>query len=485
MPASMRNKNLKMLMIATAIAIFIKVLLHAENGLTPQGVSFLAIFVATMFLWMFCDSVWPSFLSLTAFGVFRVLSVTDIFTASFGHNFVAMLIGSLILAEALNETGATEYIARWCLTRKAINGRPFVFLLFETLAIYIISIMTSAFLVAIIFPPIIIKMLRSMGIDKDDNMTRASMFAIMWFSVGGELMFPFGKSMPLLIVNYINTFGYTFGLTQYMLLSIPFFVVYTIAGFLIIRLLVNPKSEKFNEYDPAEIQEQMKKHPLGKKAKWCIGAMILMMLMIILPVCDFIPEIAAYFASYQSTIAFFIPISLMCVIEVDGEPLLDLRKVGAKINWSIVLFFATMFFYVTYIGDERFGIIKWLADVIMPITNYISPSLLLVFVAFITAIMTNFISNMVSLALNVSLFVPVFQTMYDSGMTDIKPFVVLFIIGIAANTAYATPGAGIVAGILYPSGVIDPKQSLLPNTVMLLVSTALLLIVTPVFGGMI
>lgn len=477
-----KNKDLSCLIIAIVIGVFVKLALPDANGLTDKGVSFLAIFIGTMFLWVTCDTVWPSLLSLVAFGVFRVVDVSDMFAASFGNNFVAMLIGSLILAAALNESGAMEFIAKWCLTRKGIKGHPFVFLLYETLVVYIISIMTSAFLAVIILLPICTKLLRSIGIKKEDNMMRASIFVIMWFTVGGELMLPFGKSMPLLIINYINSFGFEFSIGRYMLFSIPFFIIYTALGFLIIKLAVRPDAAGFTDYDTGEFERDMIAHPLTKAGKLCIAATIATMIIIILPMCSFIPTVSEYFASYESSLAFFLPAAVLCVVRADGRPAIDLRVIGQKINWGIVLFFATMFFYVNYIGSEEFGITKWLAGVLSPVADMTSPIVLLIIAAFVTAVMTNFISNMVSLALNVSLFVPIFQMMAARGMTNIPVFAVVFVIGIAANVAFITPGAGIVAGIIYPSNELDVKKSLLPNTLMLIISVIALIVATLVIS---
>ena len=59
------NKQQKHLIIAVIVGALIYFLLPEANGLTKQGISMLAVFIPTIYLWLTCGTGWTSLFSVT------------------------------------------------------------------------------------------------------------------------------------------------------------------------------------------------------------------------------------------------------------------------------------------------------------------------------------------------------------------------------------------------------------------------------------
>ena len=125
------SKNTKSY-IHTALGILIMLLgfvVPPFGPVTAVGVKCLFIFVGMVYLWSMVNPLWPSLLGLimlglSGYGGEGAAGFKAVFASAFGNDTVLLLIFNMVLFGALDVLGCTKYIAKWCLTRKVINGRP-------------------------------------------------------------------------------------------------------------------------------------------------------------------------------------------------------------------------------------------------------------------------------------------------------------------------------------------------------------------------
>lgn len=475
--------DLLFLAIAAVIAIILKIAVPVDGGLTEKGASFLGVFVATIFLWISCDTAWPSLLAMIALGVFNIIDATDIFSTVYGNYVCALVIAAMTISAKLEETGAAQYIAKWFLSLKAIKGRPFVFLLSIILATYVISILVSAMLAVLVLTPIIRASMEKLDVRKEENLYKASFLSLFWLSVTAEFMVPFGKVIPAMLMNFVTSNGFEIDVLKYLAITVPINIACIIFAVLTFFFITNPRTEKFSSYDVEAIRKELADHPLSKRAVFSIWMMLLCFAVLLLPSLKFLGGIAAYFRTYETVLAYYIPVIIMCIVPVEGEPLVRIQRDAAKLPWTLILFLGVVMLFTTYTGSADFGITAWITSLMSPLVAGFSPIMLLIFAAVIAAVITNFISNMVTMTMVITVFAPVFSEMYASGESTIHPAVIIMLLGLSSSMAYVMPSSTPTAPIVY-GGNLTVKQVLLPNIIFVFFGVCSVLVLGLMTGGL-
>jgi sodium-dependent dicarboxylate transporter 2/3/5 len=138
----MKSKNIHLL-IAAILAVALYFILSQpvclDMGLTTIGASTLAIFIATIYLWITYGTGWISLLSIGLLGFTGIAPANTILANSFGNSTTVIVIGTLMLCVALEETGVAKLIANWFISRKFVENRPYMFF-----AMFLISVRCSS-----------------------------------------------------------------------------------------------------------------------------------------------------------------------------------------------------------------------------------------------------------------------------------------------------------------------------------------------------
>lgn len=118
----MKSKNLNYY-VKSAIGLIIMFgfqFLPEIGPLTHVGMQVTGVFIGLIYLCCVVDIIWPSMIGLIALGMTDYCSVTEAISSGFGSELVWMMLIILILAEAINQSGLGEILARWIITRKAL-----------------------------------------------------------------------------------------------------------------------------------------------------------------------------------------------------------------------------------------------------------------------------------------------------------------------------------------------------------------------------
>ena len=113
---------------------------------TEVGMKILFIFIGVIYLWSTVETTWSSLLALIAIGLSGYSKgIGATIQSGFGNTTVVLVLFSMILFGGVIESGVSKYIARWFLTRKISNGRPYVFCFIFTFGIFVVSALTNTF----------------------------------------------------------------------------------------------------------------------------------------------------------------------------------------------------------------------------------------------------------------------------------------------------------------------------------------------------
>lgn len=467
------------LLIAAVVGFLTLWLIPLSNGLTEKGLRFIAILLSTIVL--LCvekDTDWVCVLALILMGAAGVMTPKEVFADSFGNWVSSIVIAAMLLTYALAESGVAEYVSKWILSIRLISGHPYVYLMCVVLAIYVLTLLTSAYMAIFVLLPLCCAGLERIGLGRKDGLFRANMFIILWLSAPAELLVPFGKVMPILLLSYAEGVGCSVSAAEYLRVSIPANICLVIAAFAVIRFGIKPDKEAFMRYNVREIRRELDSKPLTRQGKCALAGVLLCFVLLILPSCSFLPSISSYLNTWGTIISYWIPVLLLALIHVDGKPVLQMKMAAKNVSWGLILFVSTISLFSGCPVREELGVLPWLTALVSPLTGIMSPQVLLIICILITALLTNVISNVVTIALSITAFLPFFMNSFTAGTFPWNPALVTVLIGMVANISFLTPTAATSAALLYGS-YLDLKSSSVCNVAMLVLSVLLLLAMVP------
>lgn len=114
--------------VVVVLALMIGIgMLPAVDPITPFGMKILGIFVGMLYGWTFCSMIWVSFLGMLMLCLTGAYTMTDFMAISFGSETVMFIMLMFVFTALLEHFGLTKYIANWFISRKFVEGRPWLF----------------------------------------------------------------------------------------------------------------------------------------------------------------------------------------------------------------------------------------------------------------------------------------------------------------------------------------------------------------------
>lgn len=473
------------LLVAVTVGVLIFFLLPPVNGLTPTGVALLSVFIPTVYLWLTVGTGWTSVLSITVVSMLMVATPSAAFGTLWGQLLVCALIPFMMVATVLEETGAFEWIVKWFISRKFVHGRPILFIIMYVIAMIIISIFAAPQVVAVLFLSVFNNVSKAIGYDRDSKFCQAGGLLVAWVAQISDGILIWGRPYVLACVGVIAGLGFTsFTAMDYLVFAIGYLAVAAIAAILLVVFVIRPDMNRFENYDDAAIREELKTNPINKRGKIALAGMMVILISFMLPYMPFLGVVAEYF----STMTIVVPITfvaiMLCVISVDGKPVMDFAASLAKVPWPMIVFLGAIMFYAGNLNGADFGITTCLTNILGPIVSAIPIWATIVIGFAVAALITNFCSNTVAAVAVLSGFVPAMLGIPGIDLTTVLAFACCII--AICGTAFATPAASPTMSIVYSKLGIKykgtAKYSILLIIIMLAFSS---LVLMPLCSGIV
>lgn len=377
------------------------------------------------------------FLPLAVLAVFNFLPVTKILPA-YSQQLVILLLGANMLAVLWSRWGLDRRIALVSLLGIGTGTRQ------QILAWFLVATVLSTFLpntvVAAAMMPIVVAMLRYIGIDDvgKNAFGSALLIAVAWGSSIGGGGTPLGGAPNLLTVQFIQEqlihreFLFTTWLTHLM----PLTVVAAVAGFLYVRYAFKPETEHV-EGTREYFDEQLR--ALGRMSvpeKWALGLFAGATLLAFTRqlYTGYLPGLTPAFAFLALALAGF-------VLRHGGEPLLTWEYAQGRMVWGLIYLFAGG----SALGQvlSQTGTAQFLAERLIPFADGGGLAAILVFVL-LTVVLTQITSNTAAVAIVVPITISTFQSLGQN------PLPMVYIVAAAGNYGLMLPsssgGPAIAAG---------------------------------------
>lgn len=436
------------LIIAAVIFVVLMLAIPVENGLTESGKRFLAVFVPLVYLWMTIETFIPSVIALAAFGILQVAKSSAIFSSAFGNATVAIFLFACIMITAARECGAMKKIALWFISRKATAGHPYVFLFLLSVASVVLGGLLTNVYALMITVPIVYSVCERLEYKKGERFYTAVFLMTLWGCLGGGIALPFAKTIYLSMNAASAAYDINISYAAVMAMGVPIGFLWMVLGLPVIKFVIRPDFQKFMSYDPKEIEAEMRSAPLDARGKIVTWAFFIMTGLWCLTIFNSVFG----FANYLNTIGFHMigcaVVAVLCVVQIKGEPALDLRKIMPSLSWPVLGFLAMIMFTSSAFSSPDYGIKDFLISILGPVFANVPPVLIIIVGIVAACIMTNVMSNVVTCVVVISVFLPLLMSVTDLGGVSPTGFCLAATIGagMACATPSAFPGGALVFG---------------------------------------
>lgn len=417
--------------------------LEPIDTITPMGMKVLGIFLGMIYLWSTVDTVWPSFLGLVAVALTGFMPMNQAFAESFGSSQVVLSVGILALVGAVNAEGICHYIGRWFVTRKIINGRPWMFTFMIFAGVYILTILTSTDTAIFLFWPILYGLFKEIGYKPGDKYATLMIIGVLLVGLFGFAAMPFRGIVLLMLTNFESMSGVAINPLSYLGMSIILGPV-LIAGLVMMFKYVFRPDVTLLKAVHTDMFEKNALPPMNLRQKMMVGALLVFMAGMFLP--SFLPAgswlkntLAVLGASGFTTLL----VAVLAVIHVEGKPLLPFGPIMNKVmNWPMVSIIGSALVIGSTLTSPETGIRDFLTNIFSGIVEGKSPVMVMVIFVIIAIIATNFSNNYVIGVILLTIASTLAATM---GFNPIPvAMMIIFTVHIASVTPAACPYAAIL-----------------------------------------
>jgi sodium-dependent dicarboxylate transporter 2/3/5 len=469
-------------LVAIVMFFIIKFFMPPVNGLTQAGADMLSVFIPCVILWIFVATDWPCIAGICALIALDIVPVGTALSIGFGTVNTWLTVAFIFCSIAMQESGILEKVAKWLVSRKIVDGKPWIFLAVFISGIMFFGLWVSQTVTILLFSTIAAAVCKSVNIEKGEKMYTAIMLCVLWTAITAEGVIPYGKIVGMTVMSIMEGFGIPFVLQNYLKMSIPFALLYIVCALLIFRFVLNPEVEKFKNYNGEAYRNELKATKLTRKEIFSVIIYIAMMLSILAPSFTFLPGVSAWFTKNGSAWGPLVCMMLMAVIRIDGQPMVPLAKGWSQVPWQALIFMAGALVFSATMGSKDLGITTMFTNILSSAFSGSAGIFVVATLAFgMALLMTNFLSNTVTAAVCTSAFLPMLITAYQNGTSTLNPWSVAGAIILVSSVSYLTPAASVmVPFILGPH--VSIKDGLKPNLSQIIGSFVIILVVVFAIG---
>ena len=447
------KKNYIHVLIAFLLFLALRLFLQPGNGLTDAGVSTVALFVATIYCWIFVGVDWISLLAPGALVALGVMNQTDILAISFGNMCFAYVLATMLVNVALEDSGVIEKVATWFITRKICKGRPWVFLGMFFFSCVTLELFLDCVPVTLIYLVMAERICQMLGYEKGSKFGKALTYAILVLVIIPYGATPISHPGAVLMMGFLQQIGMPITTGQYMAIGVPFSYISLVVVMLIIKFLLRPDFSKFQNYDPSIMAEGQK--PLDAKGKISVVVFLLIVICWLGPdLFFFAPALSAWCSQMSFVAPPILGIAVLAIIRIGDKPILDVKKDIYRIPLPTLIFIVGIQAFANTLTSEATGVSTWLGNLFAPFAATIPSSAVIWVTLLMTIVLTQFLSNIVVVNLIWAAFMPVMVALNASGASfNVAAWGVVMV--LIANVAFMFPSASVCAPMCFTHGYME------------------------------
>jgi len=371
-------------------------------------------------------------------------------SSSIGSAFCVLVIFIFVLVHVFETTGTGEFLVRYFLSRKFVNGRPYLFTAIFFLTVIVIGSVIGSFGIIVLTITILNNVANVAGMEKQHDWIRFLLICVVALSGVTEILYPF-KPYAQLYCSIFNASLKSAGAecsgTVWLIVAL------TIAAFSFVLMMFLAKFvfhfdlRKIEQLDVSELQSGEFRRMKPNQIIVLFAVLISFFhpfIVMLLPKGSYVHF---FMSSMGQTLFMGLVLALLSLIRVDGKPVMDPVAAFAKgVNWHVVFATGSVLLVGSAMANEKCGIAAWLLSMFSDSLGHMDIVPVMIVVALLSCFVTQFFSNSATAIIFLTALAPLAVVMLGKGV-NVSVFPP--IIGIGTLTACLLPsGSGQSATML-------------------------------------
>ncbi len=185
------SRNIQLVLALLFVFVFGHVI-PTWSSVTRMGVQYISIMVGWIWLCVLEGSLLlPSIMAMVGCLIPGYFTAGTLVAATLGNSITILMIFIFILVYVFQQSKTGDFLVRWLLSRKVVNGRPYLFTAFFLAAIIIIGSVIGSFGIILLAIAILYAVVEVSGMDRRDDWVRFLLISTVALSGVTEIMYPF------------------------------------------------------------------------------------------------------------------------------------------------------------------------------------------------------------------------------------------------------------------------------------------------------
>ena len=450
--------NLNKLMQVVSFAfIFLSRFIPAPSGLTADSMQMIGIFVGMLLLWNFAGIGWTSLLCMSVIVLFQIMTQAEVFASGLGNWVNSFLYAFFMISYVMTQTGLSKRIAIWSVSNKLASRGPWTFIVVFLFASVFLSAFMSQTAALLVFIPIAEELFKELGLKKGDRLPQMIILGLAMCVGIGSSMTPIGHAIVLIPLTFLARDAHiNIDVLSYSIVGIATGVLVFIVFMLIYKFFYRPDVKPLRSFDAQKLRAELP--PISRQEKITASVFVAVIIIWIIQgtIGNILPEIGAYLSSIGNAIPAFIGVILLCLINVDGKPVMDFKKASTQgVPWNTLIFNAAVLVLSAALVQDKLGITKYFTKIVRPVVSDFSSFLFILVAMFLLVMLKQFISSTIMATVFYSLLIPLALTLGNINVAALTG-----LIAAGASYAWSTPPSTIPMALAGGSGWVDLKVML-------------------------
>ncbi len=422
---------------------------NAIIAMSAAGWTAATVFIGMLWLWVFVETFWSSLIGVLLIAFSPHFPLPQFMAQYMGNPTTFLIFFILFFSAALTKSNVVVYISNYLLTRKYLQGRPYMLMLAILIAAYAGAWFDGGLGTVFLIWPVTYLILTEAGYKPGDkvstfmvgNVIAGLVFALLTNIIKGPVLFMssgytnYVSNNPNLGLEHINVASWT-------LFTAILCVITTILLFLGARFILKLDVEAIKNFDTEKLKNKPLP-PMNWKQKTLLYLFAIYIAWMVIP--SLLPQTIPFIAyckskAFAGSMALF---AVMIIIKRKNEPLIKLPEVAAAVPWGLYFLLAAALYFGGILTNPKTNIpilLEMLISNALQGLDFI-PFLLLTMLLAIVA--TNLMNSIVTGIIGS----PIIASVALNYGFPALPIVVLFL--FILMSAMLTPAAGVPGAMLH------------------------------------
>ena len=204
------------------LVIFIFWVLPPVEPITSMGMKVIGVFIGTVLLLSIVDTIWPVFLSFLLLSMTGVMSLNEVIQGSLGNWIFAFVVASMIMTNALNESGFTARLTSKILTMKISRKSPWSFMFVYFGICYLVGCFMDQVPATAFFLAFSNEIINRIGYDAKSKFSNTLVLGSIFSVILGGAATPISHPLAILGIGiFEQTTQMEISLFEYMVYAVP------------------------------------------------------------------------------------------------------------------------------------------------------------------------------------------------------------------------------------------------------------------------